>query len=106
MVVQPGLCGTWSETTRPVFSQRGSYKTGPLAQLITGLTVNQGVVTSFNPQYGQFNRDWVTKILMQSFSHLQRFKKGICQFNFIAQELALSTSKLPQGQCGLIGASS
>ena len=25
VVVQPDLCGTWSETRRPVFSQRGSY---------------------------------------------------------------------------------
>ena len=24
VAVQPGLCGTWSETRRPVFSQRGS----------------------------------------------------------------------------------
>ena len=27
VVVQPGLCGTWSETPRPVFSRRGSYDT-------------------------------------------------------------------------------
>ena len=25
MAVQPGLCQTWSETPRPVFSQRGLY---------------------------------------------------------------------------------
>ena len=25
VVVQPGLCGTWSETPKQVFSQRGSY---------------------------------------------------------------------------------
>ena len=25
MAAQPGLCRTWSETRRPVFSQRGSY---------------------------------------------------------------------------------
>ena len=25
VVVQPGLCRTWSETRRPVFSQRGSF---------------------------------------------------------------------------------
>ena len=24
VAVQPGLCGTWSETRRPLFSQRGS----------------------------------------------------------------------------------
>ena len=25
VAVEPGLCGTWSETRRPVFSQRGSF---------------------------------------------------------------------------------
>ena len=25
VVAQPGLCGTWSKTRRPVFSQRGSF---------------------------------------------------------------------------------
>ena len=29
VAVQPGLCGTWSETRRAVFSQRGSYNGNP-----------------------------------------------------------------------------
>ena len=34
MAVQPGLCRIWSETSRQVFSWRGSYKQAPVAQVI------------------------------------------------------------------------
>ena len=48
VIAQPGLCGTWSETRRPVFSQRGSYvpRLGN-RELIFLLTIIHYFVVSF-----------------------------------------------------------